>query len=161
MPEILKKMKETPAEKKDGFHLHEESQCVSCMLTSSASQKNRSKLNLCAIHCSKQTEKEVKKASTSHYSMFYFHSITKQMRRQSQLSEKHNSSDIQSAWLRVHYFKINIGPLTHRTRVFSRTWQGPEPPPKKKQFPVLHDLGCYLLKRIYSITDCPLVLSLH
>ena len=86
-------------------------------------------------------------------SMVYFHSITKQMRRQSQLSEKHNPSDIKSAWLRVHYFKINSGPLTHRTRVFSRTWQGPCCPFISFQYYMIW--GCYLLKMIYSITDCP------
>ena len=129
------------------------------MLTSSASQKNRSKLDLCSIRCSKQTEKEVKKASTSHYSMVYFHSITKQMRRQSQLSEKHNPSDIQSAWLRVHYFKINSGPLTHRTRVFSRTWQGPCCPFISFQYYMTW--GCYLLKMILQYHWLPLVLSIH
>lgn len=75
-------------------------------------------------------------------SMVYFHSITKQMRRQSQLSEKHNPSDIQSAWLRVHYFKINSGPLTHNhigPGCFPGYWQGSLLPFYK--FPVLHDLG--------------------
>ncbi len=56
-------------------------------------QKHRNKIDSLL----KTDQKEVKKASTSHYSMFYFHSITKQMRKQSQLSEKHKPSDVQSA----------------------------------------------------------------